>query len=100
MAPVCATWSPSRRKDEHKNAPPLRSQDRVMGLPGLTAKDQIKVSQANKIVERCYQIAIQCILNNVSFAIENRYRSLMWRVKEFLHSTRLPGVHTTRFDFC
>ena len=41
MAPPCSTWSPSRRNDEHKGAPPLRSHDHIMGLPGLDNHQRI-----------------------------------------------------------
>ena len=70
MAPVCATWSSSRRHDGQRGAPPLRDADHVMGLPGLSTKNAIKVSQANKIVHRTYQIAVSCMLQRAPFAIE------------------------------
>ena len=71
MAPPCSTWSTSRRHDG-TGAPPLRSPDHVMGLPGLSSNDYTKVKEANDMVDRSFKIAANCILNRVPFAIENR----------------------------
>ena len=100
FAPPCASWSSSRRHDEHKHAPPLRSAEYVMGLPDLKPKDQAKVMKANAIVRRTYALALSCIINKVPFAIENPYHSLMWSVDSFRHLQSLPSVTTTHVDFC
>ena len=71
-----------------------------MGLPDLNATQMKKVLEANKMVQRCFQIAGSCVRNKVPFGLENPYNSLMWNVAELQHLARLPGVRPTRFDFC
>ena len=100
MAPPCATWSPSRRHDEHKGAPPLRSHDHVMGLPSLDRKQRRQVEVSNALMQRCSDFAVTCILNCVPFAIENPGKSLIWRTEQFKSLAALPHVSCTRFDSC
>ena len=100
MAPPCASWSTSRRNDEHKGAPPLRSKEHMMGLPTLNAKQRRGVAKMNALMIRCYDFAANCILNKVPFAIENPLKSLIWQTQQFLHLANLPGVECTRMDFC
>ena len=100
MAPPCSTWSTSRRHDEHKGAPPLRSRDHVMGLPSLDARQRRTVQKANALVQRCTDFAVACILNAVPFAIENPEKSLMWEAVQVRHVAALSNVKRTRYDFC
>ena len=100
FAPPCSSWSTSRRNDGNKAAMPLRDPSHILGLPGLSANDQRKVSEANLLVERTTQLALNCILQRVPFAIENPYHSLMWMVPGMMHIISLPGVTSTREDFC
>ena len=79
---------------------PLRDPSHVPGLPGFPRNDQRKVTEANQLVEGTTMLALNCILQRVPFAIENPYHSLMWMVPGMKHILSLPGVTSTRVDFC
>ena len=71
-----------------------------MGLPGLSSNDYNKVKEANDMVDRSFKIAVNCILNRVPFAIENPFHSLIWEDGNMSGLSKLPGVQSTRYDFC
>ena len=52
------------------------------------------------MTQRTIQIAKNCILMQVPVAIENPYQSMIWETMEFKNSMNIPGVVSTRIDFC
>ena len=71
-----------------------------MGLPGLSRSDAEKVQEANVLVDRSIKVAINCILMQIPFILENPYHSMMWDVPEMRRLASLPNVDTLRVDFC
>ena len=70
-----------------------------MGFPDLNARDKQRAVEADVLVIRSYDIATNCILQNVPFAMENPFMSLMWQTNDLKHLARLANVMTTRYDF-
>ena len=52
------------------------------------------------MVQLAIQIAKNCILMQVPVAIENPYQSTIWGTIGFKNFTNIPGVVSTRVDFC
>ena len=100
LAPPCSSWSSSRRHDEHKGAPPLRSRQHVLGLPSLDSKQRRQVQTANALMQRTCDFAVSSVLNRVPFCIENPDKSLIFDTAQFKHLASLPEVVATRYDFC
>ena len=58
MAPPCSTWSIAM-KQSRLPPNPLRNTNNIHGLHDLPPRDLKKMLDANKLMERCYQVAVQ-----------------------------------------
>lgn len=83
----CGTCSRARDKALPKNLqdqfdapPPLKSAEHLMGLPGLTGTNRIKVMQANKLYFNAVVFLHACFLLGIKVCIENPQRSWLWGV--------------------
>ena len=81
MAPPCGTASAAReiQLPGMTDLPaPLRTADHPDGLPGLTGRDEIRVSAANKLYALCADVFKLCYQLDIACMVENPNQSLFW----------------------
>jgi hypothetical protein len=78
----CSSWS--RARDRPGGPPRLRSDEYVLGLPGLREADQIKVSMGNRLAKYSASLLFACRHMRVPATLENPALSRLW-----MH----PGIH-------
>ena len=72
----CTTWSIARYLA-------LRSRKYLWGKPGLQDKDRKQIAEANKCVKGLLKIMEFCIVESISFIVENRHSSMLWKLPFF-----------------
>ena len=90
-APPCGTASRAREIPlpagmRRLGAPaprPLRSAAFPRGLPALTATEQLKVSQANKIYDFLAAVVCFCLSQDIVVSVENPRSSWLWHLPAF-----------------
>ena len=90
----------SRARDRRPGPPPLRSDTMVMGLPGLAAHDQIKVSEGNLFMRFTVQIMMLAASLMLPWTFENPARSRIWLTPPVLRMLRRRCCTFTIFEMC
>ena len=93
FAPPCSTCSRALRQ-------PMRSYKHIYGLPDLSAKNQIKVSNANKCYLATARLVRSLHRKGRPWIIENPHTSFMWWMPEIYNLQWLPRVHPYVIDQC
>ena len=76
---VCTSWSRARRNPHPGNWPgPIRSRDCILGLPGLSEKDQGKVELGNRQADWAVSLFSRLASLGVPVIIENPQGSMLW----------------------
>ena len=94
----CSSFSQARKNDG--GPPPLRNEEYITGLPGLSQFDQAKVEMGNFLLDVTVELIKCCQQHGVKWSIENPGSSFLWdmpcmiEVKSSLH----PAIVT--FDMC
>ena len=98
----CGTCSRAREiplKSGRPGPPPLRSQEFLFGLPGLSDVDQLKVTKANSIYSNVADIIDEAISLGVLVQIENPKNSWLWQMPRYA-SLLERGFFDTVFQHC
>ena len=81
----CGTCSRAREKplpkhlqQNHSDPKPLRDAQNLLGFPGLSGADKMKVEQANKLYEFGVQVLLLCFELGILASVENPTRSWLW----------------------
>ena len=85
MAPPCGTCSKARgipMKDGSDGPPPLRSDEFLLGLPGLGWRDQVRVDSSNALYEQMETLEDR----NIPWCVENPTNSFLWDLPYFSHA--------------
>ena len=98
MGTPCNSWT--RARDRPGEAPPLRSNDCVMGLPSLRPHDQLKVDVGNKLMRATVLIARAALKAGLPFVIENPATSRLWLAPPMAKLLRSPRVQVVNTDYC
>ena len=89
----CSSWSRARRgKPGGKGfPPPLRgdSPEDILGLEGLSVRDQARVAAGNKMARWVARIFRECVRASIPVVIENPRSSRLWICP---YMQRLPGA--------
>ena len=107
FAPSCGTASRARGRPLPKLAKmgikvpqPLRSDQKPLGLDGLTGIDKIKAETANITYESTCVLIRLCHRFNIAVSVENPENSLFWKIPQIKElMTELKG-YMTLFDNC
>ena len=107
LAPPCGTCS-AARNTRHRaleaagyDLPvPLRSKEWRMGFPSLKGLDAAKVSAANVLYERTFQIASLAIDLQLTVSIENPENSLFWDTDPIKRLMEKCEGHHNVFQSC
>ena len=107
FAPSCGTASRARGRPLPKLAKmgikvpqPLRSDQKPLGLDGLTGIDKIKAETANITYESTCVLIRLCHRFNIAVSVENPENSLFWKIPQIVElMTELKG-YMTLFDNC
>jgi len=86
MAPPCKSFSRARRTDQFADVKILRSDSRPEGFGCSMTKE------ANKLAERCVEIARQQLAEDVFFSIENPWNSFLWDLRCVKALLKLSGA--------
>ena len=102
LAPFCGSWSRARRGpiDYSGPPPPLRTHGHVMGRPGLSPADQLRVQQGNASLRFSIRVMRECLKQNIPVGLENPRTSWMWQAPAMARLLRLRGVRTVVVDQC
>ena len=83
----CGTCSRAREKplpkhlqQNHSDPKPLRDAQNLLGFPGLSGADKMKVEQANKLYEFGVQVLLLCFELGILASVENPTRSWLWGI--------------------
>ena len=94
----CQSWSRARRADG-RGPGPLRDDGQfLMGLPNLSDKDRLKVTQGNRLMYNSVRILRACIQSDVLWSLENPMTSRVWKAKAVKGIAKHGIFH--RADFC
>ena len=96
MGTPCSSWS--RARDHGPGPPPLRSDQHVLGLPGLSPKCQASVDVGNALMKFTASIMDLCKSVKVPFGVENPHRSRLWLAPAMIKASR--GCLHTVTDVC
>ena len=69
-----------------------------MGLPNLSDKDRLKVTQGNRLMYNSVRILRACIQSDVLWSLENPMTSRVWKAKAVKGIAKHGIFH--RADFC
>ena len=83
LAPPCGTSSRAREKPlpshlSHVRAEPLRSDDRPLGLEGLSGLDAVRVGAANKLYALTIVVFLILHVRGATISVENPSNSHFW----------------------
>lgn len=95
----CTTFSRARKHDG-VGPGPLRSDEFLWGLPGLSSSDQRKVREGNQLFSFTMRILRQCYSSQVPFVLENPLTSMAWQMTPFQKFLQQTGSHFCDLDFC
>ena len=80
--------------------PPLRSNDFIKGLPGLSGKNLEKVQVSNVVTDFAW-FCVQRLRNRgIPGTVENPLTSMLWKHPICLQLQRHPECQFVRIDFC
>ena len=87
---------------------PLRDQNNLLGLDGLTESEQSRVNGANKVYRTAEHVLFQIFLLGLWVSLENPERSWLWAILAMLVKQRDNAAYTawyfgladTTFDAC
>ena len=103
---VAAVWlgtpcsSFSRARDRPGGPPPLRSNACVLGLPGLSDKDALKVQLGNKLMRFSVSVLILCRRLVIPAVMENPATSRLWITPGVKYVACLSGARMFQTDYC
>ncbi|CAK0887025.1 unnamed protein product, partial [Prorocentrum cordatum] len=90
----CSSWSMARNRP---NGPPaLRDGNHLLGLPGLSSGDSLKVMLGNRLACFSFSFFLECALRGVPAAIENPATSWVWQTKWAVHAAKQTNVKAPR----
>ncbi|CAK0849158.1 unnamed protein product [Prorocentrum cordatum] len=94
----CSSWSMAWNRP---NGPPaLRDGNHLLGLPGLSSGDSLKVMLGNRLACFSFSFFLECALRGAPAAIENPATSWVWQTKWAVHAAKQTNVKVIDFDFC
>lgn len=99
FAPGCGTCSRAREID-NGGPPPLRSEQRPMGLPHLSDDDWRRVSVANDLYHHTCILFEHCRNLGLLATMENPSRSLFWLTDPFVKLAAVVAISYTNFQLC
>ena len=77
----CTTYSAARKKDGGPR--PLRTAERLKGVPGLTGTDLLNTIIGTGLMKLTAELCQLCQQHKVPWTIENPASSLIWKTPEF-----------------
>ncbi len=90
----------TRARDNPPGPPPLRSNEHVLGLPGLSQKDQIKVDIGNCLMKFAVLVLHISLLLEVPMTLENPRTSRLWLCPQVQKLLRRRHVQVQHVEFC
>jgi len=98
MGTPCNSFS--RARDIPGGPGPLRSDEHVMGLPGLQGKNLTKVLLGNKLAVFSAGLFLLCAQLGISCTIENPRTSRLWLMPGMLSCIRSTCSSISIVDYC
>ena len=96
----CNSWSRARRWDGRGPGPLRDDHHFLMGLTGLSERDQLKVKIGNSLMKISAKIFRCCIQHNVPVALENPHTSRLWLAPPIRHLLCHKSTNWGYTDFC
>ena len=98
---TCASWSRARRAPPGSRMPcALRDDDKyILGLPGLSDKDQAKVNDGNQSLDFLCSLIDLCLRHGVMLVVENPCTSRLW-VAPAMASRIAKAATSQNVDYC
>ena len=96
----CNSWSRARRNDGKGPGPLRDDNDFLLGLPGLSDKDQQKVQIGNILMKFTAKIFRICLQRGIPVALENPHTSRLWLTSPIKHLLQHRHVSWGYTDFC
>ena len=95
----CTSWSRARRNDG-RGPPPLRSNEALWGLPGLSDQDQERVREGNALARFSLRVFDICHRFGIPVGLENPATSRLWLVPQMQRLLDQPNVQLSVTDYC
>jgi hypothetical protein len=98
---TCASWSRARRAPQWSRMPhALRDDvDHIYGLPGLSERDQLRVTDGNDSLFFVAKLIRLCLRHNVMVVVENPGSSRLWIAPEM--ASLIPRAASDNMvDYC
>eukprot|EP00438_Fugacium_kawagutii_P027913 Skav231459 [mRNA] locus=scaffold1847:913848:918299:- [translate_table: standard] len=92
-APVCGSFS-------RAITPPVRSREFPRGIPGVSAKKQLKIDEGNQHSLFVAHVVKLCNKMKIAFWIENPFLSHLWYQPEWLELQPMLKANFFGCDFC
>ena len=88
------------QREARRAPPPLRSNACVLGLPGLSDKDALKVQLGNKLMRFSVSVLILCRRLVIPAVMENPATSRLWITPGVKYVARLSGARMFQTGYC
>ena len=83
LATPCSSFSQARRGQGGKMPGALRTREQVLGLPGLSDRDQERVRLGNRLARWTCRFIKACLQSGIPVILENPAGSLLWHFPGF-----------------
>lgn len=94
----CSSFSLARKDDG--GPPPLRSKDKLWGLPGLAPHGRSKVEAGNMFMEISAKLIQACRAAHIGWSLENPAGSYLWLMPPIAALCEQAGVRRYELDVC
>ena len=98
----CSSWSRARRHDGKGPGPLRDDHEFLLGLPGLSDKDKLKVKVCNSLMKFSAKVFRMCVDLGIPVALENPHTSRLWLAPPIRHLLYISHKSTEcgYTDFC
>ena len=96
----CSSWPTARRGPPGSPWGPLRNTVHIMGLPGLSERDQARVWLGNRTMRQTAKCIGHAVRLGIPTMLENPHSSRLFQAPEIKKLGRLPSCHKWCLDQC
>jgi hypothetical protein len=100
MGTPCTSWSRARRGPPGSGWCAIRSNDRLLGLPDLSAADQKRIALGNATAKASARLIRFCIRQRCPVYLENPAASMLWICPFIKPLLARPECHHVNTDYC
>ena len=95
----CTTFSRARKHGDG-GPPPIRSEQFLMGIPGISAKDKEKVQLGTRSLDITLLLCRAVAAHGGQWSLENPSSSMLWMMPQTIELIKIANAHLFSLDMC